>query len=108
MVEAGAYASHDRHSKRKKYIIYGIAFVIFQTIVMTVAALTIMKFKNPKFRVRSTQFVGTFDVGTAANPSFNIAMNAQLGVKNNNFGPFKYENTTVDFYYRGTKVNIQC
>ncbi|KAK2983605.1 hypothetical protein RJ640_023139 [Escallonia rubra] len=100
---ANEISREARRKKRTKYIIYGIAFVIFQTIVMTIAALTIMKFRNPKFRVRSASFDSTFEVGTAASPTFNIHMNAVLGVKNNNFGPFKYRNTTVDFYYRDTR-----
>ncbi|KAK2983602.1 hypothetical protein RJ640_023136 [Escallonia rubra] len=104
MVEAGSVESQDlRRQKMKKYIIYGVAFVIFQVIVLSIMGLTIMKFRNPKFRVRSATFDGAFDVGTAANPSFNITMNTKFGVRNNNFGPFKYQNATVDFYYRNTK-----
>ncbi|KAK2983600.1 hypothetical protein RJ640_023134 [Escallonia rubra] len=105
MVEAGSVESQDlRRQKMKKYIIYGVAFVIFQVIVLSIMGLTIMKFRNPKFRVRSATFDDTFDVGTAADPSFNIAMNTKFGVMNNNFGPFKYQNATVDFYYRNTKI----
>ncbi|KAK2983649.1 hypothetical protein RJ640_023183 [Escallonia rubra] len=101
---AQSRAEELRRQKIKKYVIYGVIFVVFQVFVLTLMGMTIMKFRNPKFRVRSASFNGTFEVGTPANPSFNIDMNTQFGIKNNNFGPLKYQNTTVDFYYRGTKA----
>ncbi|XP_057489705.1 late embryogenesis abundant protein At1g64065-like [Actinidia eriantha] len=57
----------------------------------------------PKFRVRHSKSFDIFDVQPVT-PSFNMRMNAQFGVKNTNFGPFKYGNTTVTFYYKGTEV----
>ncbi|GFY83300.1 hypothetical protein Acr_03g0000740 [Actinidia rufa] len=56
---------------------------------------------TPKFRVRSSS---SFDTLSAANNSFNLRMNAQFGIKNTNFGPYKYDNTTVTFFYKGTPV----
>ncbi|KAL7214195.1 hypothetical protein ACSBR1_026588 [Camellia fascicularis] len=53
-----------------------------------------------KFWVRSATFK-TFNIATS---SFNLTMNAELGVKNPNFGPYKYRNTTVEFYYGVTLV----
>ncbi|KAF2315535.1 hypothetical protein GH714_040031 [Hevea brasiliensis] len=41
-----------------------------------------------------------------AAPSFNLTMNTQFGVKNTNFGHFKYEKSTVTFEYRGTVVGM--
>ncbi|KAK8623545.1 hypothetical protein V6N13_118428 [Hibiscus sabdariffa] len=37
-------------------------------------------------------------------PSFNIKLNAQVAVKNTNFGHFKFENTTISFEYGGVGV----
>ncbi|KAM7463749.1 hypothetical protein LguiA_031870 [Lonicera macranthoides] len=83
-----------------KILLYVVIFVVFQTAVITLFALTIMKFKTPKFRVRSATFE-TFDVQSS---SFNVRMKAELGVKNTNFGQFRYQNTTIEFYYRDVKV----
>ncbi|GMP70380.1 hypothetical protein CsSME_00029254 [Camellia sinensis var. sinensis] len=33
-----------------------------------------------------------------------MTMNAKLGVKNPNFSPYKYRNTTIEFYYGVTLV----
>ncbi|KAL6972006.1 hypothetical protein U1Q18_031689 [Sarracenia purpurea var. burkii] len=99
---AGVPSDELRRQKRKKCIIYIIAFAIFQIAVITLFSVTVMKVKNPKFRVRSATF-GTFDVQTA-NPSFNLMMNVEVGVKNTNFGPYKFDNSTIYFYYQDTEV----
>ncbi|GFZ06419.1 hypothetical protein Acr_18g0005890 [Actinidia rufa] len=101
--EAGRSQSDDelRRQKRKKWALYIIAFVIFQTGVIVFFSMTVMKFRTPKFRVRSAPSFETFNAQASA---FNVMMNTQLGIKNTNFGPFKYGNSTVIFYYRGTQI----
>ena len=94
------HAKELRRKKRMKILLYVVIFAVFQTAIVTLFALTIMKFRTPKFRVRSATFE-TFDVQSS---SFNMRMNAQLSVRNANFGHFRYRNTTVDFYYRDIKV----
>ncbi|KAL0321493.1 UNVERIFIED_CONTAM: hypothetical protein Scaly_2445700 [Sesamum calycinum] len=78
--EAGA-ASHDareqRKKKRTKCLLYIVLFAIFQAGVIAIFA---------------------------ASPAFSASMNAELGVKNANFGRYKYRNTTVVFFYRDTPV----
>lgn len=92
-----------RRQKQKKWLLYGVAFVIFQTGIIALFSLTVMKVRNPKFRVRSATF-DTFDVVQTTNPSFNLRTNIALGIKNTNFGPYKYDNSTMYFYYGETKV----
>ncbi|KAL6971993.1 hypothetical protein U1Q18_031676 [Sarracenia purpurea var. burkii] len=91
-----------RRQKRKKCILYITAFAIFQVAVITLFSVTVMKVENPKFRVRSATF-GTFDV-QPVNPSFNLTMNVEVGVKNTNFGPYKFDNSTIYFYYGNAEV----
>ncbi|KAL2542108.1 Late [Abeliophyllum distichum] len=94
----------DRRKKRVKCLMYVAAFAVFQTAIILLFALTVMKVRTPKFRVRSASFE-TFNVSTLnTNPSFNIKMIAELGVKNPNFGRYKYQNSTIEFYYMKTKV----
>ncbi|KAI8564920.1 hypothetical protein RHMOL_Rhmol03G0220600 [Rhododendron molle] len=90
-----------RRQKRKKYLIYFAAFVVFQTLIIVLFSLTVMKVKTPKFRVRSSSSINTVDVQQT---SFTLNMNAQFGVKNTNFGPYKYDSTTVYFQYNGIEV----
>ena len=99
--EAGRSSDEERRQKRKKWALYIIAFVIFQTGIIVLFSMTVMKFRTPKFRVRSATSFENFDTQAS---SFNVVMNTQLGIKNTNFGPFKYGNNTVAFYYRGTQI----
>ncbi|KAI3471180.1 hypothetical protein Pfo_027843 [Paulownia fortunei] len=94
----------ERRKKRVKCFAYLVAFVVFQTCVFLIFGLTIMKVRTPRFRVRSASF-DNFDVATLdTNPSFNIRMVAELGVKNANFGLYRYQNSTIEFFYRETRV----
>ncbi|GFY81882.1 hypothetical protein Acr_02g0001220 [Actinidia rufa] len=93
--------SSDQPQKKKKWALYIIAFVIFLTVIIFI--FTVMKFRTPKFHMRPSNSFDTFDVQPST-PSFNMRLNAQLGVRNTNFGPFKYDSTAITFYYRGTEV----
>ncbi|KAL7214196.1 hypothetical protein ACSBR1_026589 [Camellia fascicularis] len=98
--EAQTAEAEKLRLKKRKRLTFFIIFMVSQIVIGIVIGLTIMKVKNPKFRVRSATFE-TFNVATS---SFNMTMNAELGVKNPNFGPYKYRNTTVEFYYGVTLV----
>lgn len=97
------YPDDLRKKKRMKCIAYIVAFAVFQTAVILVFVLTVMRFKSPKFRVRDASFTGEFEI---TNSSFKMQMNAQFTVKNTNFGHFKYEDGIVRFEYRGMTVGV--
>ncbi|KDP22203.1 hypothetical protein JCGZ_26034 [Jatropha curcas] len=85
-----------------------MAFTIFQIGVIFVFVFVVLRFKNPKFRIRSGSFHNdTFQIGRdKASPYFNLTLETQFGVKNTNFGHFKYEMCNVTFAYRGTVVGF--
>ncbi|KAF7847717.1 hypothetical protein BT93_L2694 [Corymbia citriodora subsp. variegata] len=96
----------DEEAKRKKkmkWTIGIIAFVIFQVVQALFFILVIMKFKSPKFRVGEFD-VQALNVGTQASPSFDLSFVAPIRVKNTNWGPFKYDASTVSFTYGGIEV----
>ncbi|OMO98816.1 Late embryogenesis abundant protein, LEA-14 [Corchorus capsularis] len=104
-MESDAELSKElKRKKRMKLIAYFAAFAIFQTIVILVFSLTVMRIKNPKFRVRSVTVDDLTFTSTPNSPSFKMSFNAEVGVKNTNFGHFKFENTTISFDYRGIQV----
>ncbi|KAL6132088.1 PREDICTED: uncharacterized protein LOC101302889 [Fragaria vesca subsp. vesca] len=96
-------AEELRHKKRMRCLLYVSIFAVFQVVVITVFALTVMKIKSPKFRVRTASITG-FEVGSASNPSFNLEMDVHFGVKNTNFGHFEYEDGIVVFTYRDVRI----
>ncbi|KAL3738233.1 hypothetical protein ACJRO7_019714 [Eucalyptus globulus] len=91
-----------KRKKRMKWTIGIIAFVIFQVVQALFFVLVIMKFKSPKFRISN------FDISNSnfnqSSPSFNMNFVAPIRVKNTNWGPFKYDASSVDFTYGGFKV----
>ncbi|XP_059625447.1 late embryogenesis abundant protein At1g64065-like [Cornus florida] len=93
-----------RRKKRMKCLAYVAAFAVFQTGIILLFALTVLKIKTPKFRVRSATFESFNVVTTTSAPSFDMKMNAELGVKNTNFGHYKFDNSTIYFFYKGTEV----
>ncbi|PSS33022.1 Bromodomain-containing protein [Actinidia chinensis var. chinensis] len=71
--EAGrSMSDEERRQKRKKWALYIIVFVIFQTGIIVLFNMTVMKFRTPKFRVRSATSSETFDTQPS---SFNVMMN---------------------------------
>ncbi|TMW83329.1 hypothetical protein EJD97_002073 [Solanum chilense] len=89
-----------RRRKRNKFIVYVALFIVFQISVLLFFSLYIMKVRTPKFSVR----FATFDYTATENASFNITMNAELSVKNDNFGPYNYKNSTIYFYYNDVSI----
>lgn len=86
-----------KRKKRVKLAIYIAAFAVFQSIVILVFALTVMRVRTPKVRL------GTFSKLNTS-PSINITFIAQVRVKNTNFGPYKYDKTTAFFTYQNVSV----
>ncbi|KAK9293296.1 hypothetical protein L1049_021288 [Liquidambar formosana] len=89
-----------RRKRNMKRLAYFAAFAVFQTIVILVFSLTVMRIKSPKFRVQSARIENL----TTINGALSMTFYAQVGVKNTNFGHFKYENSTIAFAYRGIPV----
>ncbi|KAL3535250.1 hypothetical protein ACH5RR_003711 [Cinchona calisaya] len=101
---ASVAQSEERRKKCMKCFAYVAVFAVFQTAIILVFALVVMKVRTPKFRVRSATF-DNFDVSTlVTNASFNTRMNAELSVKNANFGRYKYQSSIIEFFYQDYKV----
>ncbi|XP_030955727.1 late embryogenesis abundant protein At1g64065-like [Quercus lobata] len=104
--ESGALTS-DQELKRKKRInlaIYIAAFAVFQTIVILVFALTVMRVKTLKVRLGTDVTFQNFSTGTQASPAFDLSFKTQVRVKNTNFGPYKFDSTIATFMYQGVTV----
>ncbi|XP_027090461.1 late embryogenesis abundant protein At1g64065-like [Coffea arabica] len=96
--------SDEIHRKKHlKYLAYFVSFVVFQTGIIVLFSLTVMKVKTPKFRVRSITF-DHFEVRTAPNPSFNFIASVEVGVKNKNFGTYKFQDSKMYFSYDGMPI----
>ncbi|XP_062076016.1 late embryogenesis abundant protein At1g64065-like [Humulus lupulus] len=100
-------AKELKRKKRIKLAIYIAIFVVFQCIVLGVFGGVIMRAKTPKLRINNIDIVTlnkANNVGSSSPPSFDMKFSAQMKVKNSNFGPYKFDDTTVFFTYAGTAV----
>ena len=103
--EESAYsdAKELKRKKRIKLAIYIAIFAVFQIIVITVFGLVIMRAKSPKLRLSNIEIQNLNKVNDGSS-SFDMSFNAQVRVKNSNFGPYKFDNTTATFTYGGATV----
>ncbi|XP_010662660.2 late embryogenesis abundant protein At1g64065-like [Vitis vinifera] len=93
-----------RRMKCTRYIAYLSAFALFETIVIMVCVVTLMRIRSPKFRFRAVSIENLNYTSDTTSPSFNIRFNAKVAVKNTNFGHFKFKNSTITLAYRGDHV----
>ncbi|KAK9276910.1 hypothetical protein L1049_006447 [Liquidambar formosana] len=92
-----------RRKRRIRIAAYIVAFAVFQSIIIAIFAVTVMKYRTPKFRLGKIT-VETLVSNPAPSPSFNTRFVAQVTVKNTNFGPYKFDNSTATFTYGGMTV----
>ncbi|KAK7818445.1 late embryogenesis abundant protein [Quercus suber] len=92
MVEYGTLTSDElRRKKRIKPL-------------SSVFALTVMRVKTPKVRLGTNITFQNFNTGTQVSPSFDLSFTTQAGIKNTNFGPYKYDSTIATFMYQGVTI----
>ncbi|KAF8020360.1 hypothetical protein BT93_G0917 [Corymbia citriodora subsp. variegata] len=90
--------------RKRKIAAYVIAGVIAQTAIILLFVLLIMRFRNPKVRLSSATVENLKLNTSSASPYLSMQLNAQVAVKNTNFGHFKFDSTTATFSYRGATV----
>lgn len=96
--------NHDaRRKKTLKIVGYVAAFVVFQAIVIALFVVLVMRVRRPRFRVGDLE-IHSLVSGNQSSPSFDMTFTAPIRIKNKNFGPYKYDATTVDFTYGGSTV----
>lgn len=94
----------QRKRRRKKCLLYAFLLGVLKAGITLLFLLTVLRFRTPKFRIRSAAFE-TFDYSAAAsNPSFNARMRAELTLKNSNFIKYKFPSSDISFYYNGERV----
>lgn len=83
-----------------KFLFYIIESIAFLAIIIVAIVLIFMHKTTPKLRFHSL----TVETLTVTNSSFSITLNAQLTLKNSNFGQFRFPDGRIAFLYRGNAV----
>ncbi|CAB4310442.1 unnamed protein product [Prunus armeniaca] len=103
--ESQLSADELKRKKKIKLAIYITIFVVFQIIVITTMSLTVMKVKNPRFRLGNIN-VQSFE-SVPATPSFDTKFTTQIRIKNSaNWGSYKFNAANVTFQYQGVTVGV--
>ncbi|XP_022892969.1 late embryogenesis abundant protein At1g64065-like [Olea europaea var. sylvestris] len=88
--ESAAFRSIDEHELKKKKRLrcfaYIAIFAVFQTAIILVFALTVMRFKTPKVRLGDVSI-------SRANGTDDFRLTARVLVRNRNFGHYKFDDT---------------
>ncbi|WRX28461.1 Late embryogenesis abundant protein [Theobroma cacao] len=81
-----------------------VAGVIAKTIIILLFVLIVMRIRNPKVRLGGVTVENLRASSSSSSPSFSTKLNAQVSVKNTNFGHFKFKNSTLTISYNGSPV----
>ncbi|CAA2974330.1 late embryogenesis abundant At1g64065-like [Olea europaea subsp. europaea] len=90
-------------ANRRKCLSYIIAGIILQMLIMLVFVLIFLRIRNPKVRFRALT-VENIIANSPGSPSFSMKLSAQVTVKNTNFGHFKFPDSPISIFYKGTLV----
>ncbi|KAF7138336.1 hypothetical protein RHSIM_Rhsim07G0009600 [Rhododendron simsii] len=96
-----AYEDEIRMKKRRKRLAYIAAFAVFQTVVILVFALVVMRVRSPEVEIDTAEVVGLIG---GPSSHYNMTIAAQLKIKNKNFGDYKYERTAMNISHGGVTV----
>ncbi|KAJ9128824.1 hypothetical protein P3X46_034439 [Hevea brasiliensis] len=89
--------------KRIKCAVYVAVLAVVQAGIILLLALTVLKIRTPKLRL-GTLTIESMQTETSGLPSFNMRFNAQVKVKNTNFGHYKFDAGNVTFLYQGVTI----
>ena len=71
------------------------------TATVLALSLTVMHIKNPKFRFRTVEIEDLSLSSSNTTPSFSMRFEAEVAVKNMNFGRFEYDKSVISMSYGG-------
>ncbi|XWS38293.1 hypothetical protein CRYUN_Cryun19dG0119300 [Craigia yunnanensis] len=82
-----------REEKSNKCLVYVLAIMVIQGAVLLIFASIVLRARTPDFKIGSVTVRNLKYLNSSA-PSFNFTLLTVFTVENNNFGEFKFENTT--------------
>ncbi|XP_062074964.1 late embryogenesis abundant protein At1g64065-like [Humulus lupulus] len=90
--------------RKRKCLVCIAAGVIIQTLIIVLFVVLIMRIRTPKVRLSSVSVESININPSSKSASFRIKVNAEVKVRNTNFGHYKFENSTATILYRGAEV----
>lgn len=97
------HPSRPRRS-RARIVLFIVALIIAHAIMIVILDMTIFKVRTPKYRFDSVSLTDISTNSSTTSSSFHMKLNAEVAIKNKNFGPYKYYDCYLTIYYRGRSV----
>lgn len=104
----GSMASQHHPSRPRRsltrIILFVVVLIIVHAIVIIILDMTIFKVRTPKYRFNSVSLTDVSTNSSTTSSSFSMKLNAQVTIKNKNFGPYEYQDCYLTISYRGRSV----
>lgn len=94
----------SREEKSSKCIVYFLLLIVLLVASALILASIFLHAKTPRIEIKSVTVNHLSHGRNASSPSFNATLVAELTMKNNNFGSFKFQNGSGNFWYDIFKV----
>ncbi|XP_030485346.2 late embryogenesis abundant protein At1g64065-like [Cannabis sativa] len=107
-VETATMESNSKevhHKKSMKRLCYVALLVLLLSMVVLLFTTTIFHVHTPKFLIRSMT-IDELSTKSSKNNAIVMKFEAEIGIKNTNFGKFEFEKASVGFFYRGAHVAL--
>ncbi|KAF2313393.1 hypothetical protein GH714_010740 [Hevea brasiliensis] len=98
-------AVKPQQEKSSKFLVYLLAGIVILSAIFLVFALVVMRPRTPHLELSLVSVKNlVYTNNNASFPSFNMTLEAEFSIENQNFGMFKFENSTANVLYGGTTV----
>lgn len=97
------HPSRPRRS-RTRIVLFLVVLIIAHAIMIVILDMTIFKVRTPKYRFDSVSLTDVSTSSSTSSSSFAMKLDAQVTIKNKNFGPYEYQDCYLTIYYRGRSV----
>ncbi|KAK9277146.1 hypothetical protein L1049_006685 [Liquidambar formosana] len=94
----------SRHKKSNKCLVYILAGIVIQSIILLSFASVVLRVTTPAVKLRWVAVKNLKYDSTTPSSSLNATLIAEVTVKNRNFGRFEFENSTASFTYGDMKL----
>lgn len=107
-IDEESAAVQSKQIRRKTCVLVTVfiaTFLVVDALLFVALDLTLLRVESPNYRLQSVTIENLrVSNSTAASPSFGMQVNAQVTLRNRNFGPYEFYDGYLTFSYGGKPV----
>ncbi|KDP25370.1 hypothetical protein JCGZ_20526 [Jatropha curcas] len=93
-----------RKEKSSKCLVYFLALIVIASTIALIFSVIVIRTRSPDAELTFVSIRNLKYSNNATSPFFSFTLQAELSIKNPNFGPFKFENSTCSVLYKDRTV----